>query len=282
MRETGGRRIEMIGTPIDHVRTPDLLNRLFEREGQALRVVKKRLGPVALGRHVEALRRSGDVAGLVVTTPLKSGICAHLDRRTPLVRLLGAANCIRFDGDSWIGANFDGHGFEAAVRAAGLELAGRRFLLAGSGGAGTAIAARIVGAGAAALTIIDSDSGKVTDFLQALRRLARGCVLGDAVAGKARYDILVNATPLGMNRGDPSPFAPGIVRDAGAVVDIVIAEQPSPLRRDAERFGRTFVEGTAMVRGQVELFRRFLTTSATSEAALSRAAAKASGRGAPG
>ena len=87
---------------------------------------------------------------------------------------------------------------------------------------------------------------------------------------------MANATPLGVRRDDPSPLAPEIVRQNEAAIDIVIAGSPSRLRRNAKRFGKTFIEGTAMVRGQVELIRRFLATDAASEAAVARAAARAS------
>ena len=271
MGTAGGLRIEMIGTPIAHVRTPDLLNGLFRRDGQALRVVKKRLGPAGLGDHLRALRKDRGVIGLVVTTPLKTAICDHLDRRTKLVALVGSANCIRFDKEGWIGANFDGMGFESALAGAGVALAGKHVRLAGCGGAGKAIAAQIVAAGAASLAIEDGEPGKAADFVGRLRRVARGCELNADAATNRDYQILVNATTLGMQAGDPSPFRPESVARGETVVDIVIGESPSRLQRDARRLGKTFVGGTAMVQGQVALFRRFLTTAASSETAAARA-----------
>jgi shikimate dehydrogenase len=279
MRRSGGLRIEMIGTPIAHVRTPDLLNALFQRDGQETRVVKKRLGPRALASHVLALRQDRGVIGLVVTTPLKTAICDHLDRRTKLVELVGTANCVRFDEGAWIGANFDGLGFEAALTEAGVNLAGKRVLLAGCGGAGKAIAARIVGAKAAALAIEDGEAGKAADFLPRLRRIARGCEVSAGPTEGQDHEILVNATTLGMRRGDPSPFRRETVARSQAVVDIVIAESQSRLQRDARRLGKLFIGGTAMVRGQADLLRRFLTTGASSEAAAARAAGRAVRRG---
>lgn len=271
MGTAGGLRIEMIGTPIAHVRTPHLLNGLFQRDGEVLRVVKKRLGLAGLGNHVRGLRKDRGVIGLVVTTPLKTAICDHLDRRTTLVALVGSANCIRFDKAGWIGANFDGMGFESALAGAGVALAGKHVRLAGCGGAGKAIAARIVAAGAASLAIEDGEPGKAADFLRRLRRVARGCALSDGATTNRDYQILVNATTLGMQAGDPSPFRPEIVARGETVVDIVIGESPSRLQRDARKLGKTFVGGPAMVQGQVALFRRFLTTAASSESAVARA-----------
>lgn len=122
----------------------------------------------------------------------------------------------------------------------------------------------------------------VTTFLPSPRRIGRGSALSAAIAAGPRCDILANMTSLGMRRDDPSPFAPMVVWQGEAVIDIVIANSSSRLRRDAKRFGKTFIEGTAMVRGQVGLFRRFLMSAAASEAAVARAAARPSRCGEPG
>jgi shikimate 5-dehydrogenase len=87
---------------------------------------------------------------------------------------------------------------------------------------------------------------------------------------------MASATPIGVRQDDPSPFAPEIVRRNEAVIDIVIAGSPSRLRRDTKRFGKTFIEGAAMVRGQAECFRRFPTTPAASGAAVARIASRPS------
>ncbi|MGH6883563.1 MAG: shikimate dehydrogenase family protein, partial [Hypericibacter sp.] len=201
----------------------------------------------------------------------KTAICDHLDRRTKLVALVGTANCVRFDEGAWIGANFDGLGFAAALTEAGGSLAGKHVLLAGCGGAGKAIAARVVGAQAAALAIEDNEAGKAAGFLRRLRRIAKGCELSACADEGQGYQILVNATTLGMRQGDASPFAPETVARSETVVDIVIADSPSCLQRDVRKLRKRFIGGTAMVQGQVELFRRFLTTAAASETAVARA-----------
>ncbi len=137
------KRIEMIGSPLAHVRTPALLNARLAGDGLALRVMPREIEAADLVRYVAATRREDAVAGLVVTTPLKEAICGHLDRRTALVELIGSCNCVRVDGGSWIGANFDGFGFARALAEAGVTLAGKRVLLMGCGGAGKAIAERV-------------------------------------------------------------------------------------------------------------------------------------------
>src|SRR5215470_8729466 len=192
------QRLEMIGSPLAHVRTPALLNAMLIAQGDERRMLLKEVDRARLPAYVEALRRAGDVRGLVVTTPLKEAICAVLDRRTPLVELIGACNCVRIDRDGWRGANFDGIGFAQAVRKAGLGLRGMRILLKGCGGAGKAIAARIVVEGARALVIDDPETARTGAFIARLRPQAGGCEISAGSGDDGLFDLLVNASPLGM------------------------------------------------------------------------------------
>jgi shikimate dehydrogenase len=258
------KRIEMIGRPLGHVRTPGLLNERLAAQGLALRVVCREVAPEGLAAYVNEARREVDLVGLVVTTPLKEAICRLLDRRTALVELIGCCNCIRIDSGSWIGANFDGFGFAHAVAEAGLALARKRVLLLGCGGAGKAIAERIVSEGAAALVIDDPAPGKAFDFAA---RLASPILTVRGAGNAEPFDLVVNASTLGMREDDPSPAAPETIARCGAVVDIVISARESRLRRIAREYGKPFVEGASMVRGQIDLFRTFLLSQASSETA---------------
>ena len=258
----------MIGSPLAHVLTPALLNARLAADGLGLRVTPREIGVSDLAAYVAAARGAEEVRGLVVTTPLKEAVCGHLDRKTALVELIGSCNCIRADGGSWIGANFDGFGFARALADAGVVLKGKRVLLMGCGGAGKAIAERVAGEGAAALLIADPMAGRAAAFAYRL---------GSKIAAAAEIpsgdiDIVVNASPLGMQPDDPSPVSPEVVGRCSIVVDIVVAAD-SRLRRIARERGKRVIEGEAMVRSQVDLFRSFMLSGATSEAAAMRHAA---------
>lgn len=263
----------MIGRPLGHVRTPNLLNVQLAAKELELRVVCREVALDGLAAYVAEARRETDLVGLVVTTPLKEMICNHLDRGTALVDLIGCCNCIRIGGDGWIGANFDGLGFSRALTEAGVKLAGKRVLLLGCGGAGKAIAERVVNEGAARLVIDDPAAGKAAAFAT---RLASPIVSAGDAGGKDFFDLIVNASTLGMQADDPSPATPAIVARCGAVVDIVISAQESALRRLARQHGKPLIEGAAMVQGQIELFQSFLLSDAPSESAALQAAARSS------
>jgi shikimate dehydrogenase len=262
------KRIEMIGSPLAHVLTPALLNARLAADGIGLSVTPREIGASHLAGYIAAARGNDAVMGLVVTTPLKEAICGHLDRKTELVELIGSCNCIRADGGSWIGANFDGYGFVRALADAGVRLNDKRVLLVGCGGAGKAIAERVAGEGAAALFISDPMEGRAAAFADRLG----GRVLAAEAFPAGAIDIIVNASPLGMKPDDPSPVPPEIVARCSVVVDIVVAAD-SRLRRLARERGKLVVEGEAMVRSQIDLFRSFMLSAATSEAAAMRLAA---------
>ncbi|HXQ40734.1 MAG TPA: hypothetical protein VN821_05680 [Candidatus Udaeobacter sp.] len=262
------KRIDMIGSPLAHVLTPALLNARLAGNDLGLSVTPREIGTSDLAAYVAAVRGKDAVMGLVVTTPLKEAICGHLDRKTALVELIGSCNCIRADDRSWIGANFDGFGFARALADAGVPLKGKRVLLMGCGGAGKAIAERVAGEGAAALFISDPMAGRAAAFAHRLG--SKTVAAGDFPSGG--IDIVVNASPLGMKPDDPSPVPAEIVAGCSVVVDIVVAAD-SRLRRFARERGKRVVEGEAMVRSQIDLFRSFILSGATSEPAAMRHAA---------
>ena len=259
------RRVDMIGRPLHHARSPGILNPMFRARGEDVTVVTRELGLEDLPAYVAAMRRDPEAIGLLVTFPLKQAITAHLAEQTRLVAFLGAANSVRFDHGVWIGANFDGHGFLAALAGlGGANLAGKRILLAGCGGAGSAIAASLTEAAPVALSIQDIDRERAAEFAVRLARFAPASTIEAVDRPLGDYDIVINASTAGMNPGDPSPIPEATVAGSGIVADIVTVEDTA-LKEMARALGKPVLAGGAMVTGQVELLRRFLTGQGRSE-----------------
>jgi shikimate 5-dehydrogenase len=260
------KRIEMIGSPIDHVLSPGIMNPMFEAAGEPYRVVAREVRPADLDVYAAESRGDDAIIGLIVTTPLKQAIRAHLDRETALVGFIGASNCVRCDGTDWIGANFDGHGFLAGLADIGRPVDGARILLLGCGGAGGAIAASLVQSGEVDLALCDIDRPKVDACAARLRAFAPRSTIRVVDEPVGPFDIVINASPAGMAAGDSSPLPEETIVKAGVIADIIAVD--TPLKRRARALGKPLVEGEAMTRGQVALFRRFYLTNATTEAAV--------------
>jgi shikimate dehydrogenase len=264
------KRIEFIGAPLSHAQTPGILNPFLEAAKEDLRVVCRETGERDLTAYLAAARQDLDIVGLVVTTPLKRAICAHLDQATQLAHLTGSSNCVRFDEGATIGANFDGFGLALAMIEAGLSPAAKTILLCGCGGTGAAIAASLVMFSGMKLSIYDPERAKTSDFIRRLRAFAPAAVVSAVEELSGAFDIVISASPVGMNAGDPIAIPAAVVERAGAVVDIVAAPT-TRLRELALARRKSVVAGHAMVRAQAQLLRRFICSRAESEADTIRA-----------
>ncbi|HEY3653091.1 MAG TPA: shikimate dehydrogenase, partial [Streptosporangiaceae bacterium] len=139
---TGATRVYLhLAHPSAHARTPRVMNAEFTRRGVDAVAVSADVTPGDLGGFTRGLHGWRNLAGLSVTMPHKEALAAHVDELTGAAALVGAVNVVRRERDGrLVGANTDGVGFVIGLREAGYELAGRRVLLAGAGGAGRAVA----------------------------------------------------------------------------------------------------------------------------------------------
>jgi len=257
---TGRSRLyAIIGDPIEQVKSPEILNPIMAAAGGAGILVPVRLAPERLAEGVRGLQAIGNLDGIIVTVPHKMRMLDLVDEVLVTGRRVGAINAARRDPDGrWVGDNFDGKGFVAGLRRHGHDPEGKRTLLVGAGGAGSAVGFGLAEAGAAPLTVYDVDRAKA-------ERLARGIAAAFPRAGAtvgpadaAGCALVVNATPLGMAPDDPLPidpagFAPGMV-----VADVVILAHDTKLLAAARGRGCAVVGGRAMTEGQAQELARFL------------------------
>ena len=251
----------LIADPVAAARSPILANASLARRGReseyvllALQVADGDLAPVVAG-----LRRIATFAGAIVSMPHKETVVPLLDELSPEARLVGAVNVVRREeGGRLVGTTLDGEGFVAGLRAAGHEVAGRRVLLCGAGGAGAAIAFALVKHGCTALAI-ENRTRLRAEMLAA--RLADGFPYADVRVGVRpgdRWDVAVNATPLGMQDGDPLPMSDAMLDAAELVADCVVTRDATPLLEAARARGRAVQPGRAMLEAQMELLLAFM------------------------
>lgn len=259
---TGATRIAaVIGDPVRHSLSPVLHNAAFAALGLDWIYVAL---PVARGdgaAAVGAMRTLG-IAGLSVTMPHKADILAAVDDVSPTVQLLGAANTIVWGPDSSLCAHStDGEGFIDALRAAGVDVAGKRCMVVGAGGAGRAVVLALATAGAASIVVVNRDEA----------RAAAAVALGGAAAlhGSADRagdcDLVINATPLGMGGEGQLPIDPERLGPGQVVNDLVYHPLVTPLLAAAAARGATAVGGLGMLLHQAG---RQLTLWTGSEAPL--------------
>ncbi|MBW8481269.1 shikimate dehydrogenase [Actinomadura sp. PM05-2] len=249
------RLLAVLGDPVEQVRAPALVNPLLERLGRDAVLVPVHVRPPDLAAVVGGLQRIGNLDGLLVTVPHKIEVCRFAAELGPAAALTGSANALRRGpGGRWHADNFDGVGFVRGLRARGHEPRGRRVALVGAGGAGAALAAALLEAGAAHLAVCDTDAGRLDALLGRLAARWPGRVTGSAAPRVADAGIAVNATPLGLRPADPLPFDPALLPPGGVVADIVMKPAETPLLRAAAALGRAVHPGLHTLEHQLECY----------------------------
>ena len=263
IRVTGATRLYAImGDPITQVRSPEVFSARFADAGINAVVVPWHVPGERFDAIVPALLSLGNLDGVLVTVPFKARMAAFASRLGKTAECIGAVNALRREADdSWTGDMFDGIGFVGGAERKGERLRGRRGALFGAGGAGSAIACALAGAGVAAIDVIDVDRSKAEMLVQRLTSAFPECAVAVASSMRDDVDLVVNASPIGMRPGDglPGDIPP---LDAGTLIgDVVIADAPTPIIRHAMRCGCRWIDGRDMHGGQVDAIMAFLSAS---------------------
>ncbi|MFH7598916.1 shikimate dehydrogenase [Streptomyces racemochromogenes] len=256
---TGATRLyAVLGDPVAQVRAPALMNPVFAELGIDAVLVPVHARPEHLERVVRGLQRVENLDGMFVTVPHKTAVCRLADRRGPTAEVVGSANVLRREPDgSWLAENFDGSGFVSGLVGAGHDPRGRRVTLVGTGGAGSAVGAALLAAGAARLSLYDADTAKRDALAARLDAHWPGRVRALPGPHPADADIAVNATPLGMRPDDPLPFPLEALPAGALVADVVMKPHETRLLREAAAQGHPVHHGIHMLEGQLNSYRAF-------------------------
>ena len=190
--------------------------------------------------------------------PHKVTTTGLVDEVTTTAKVAGAANAIllRPDG-SLLGDMFDGAGFARGVARKGQTIAGARALVVGGGGVGSAIAASLAAAGLSAIGLFDATASSAEALGSQLREHYPALEVLTGSKDPHGYDIVVNATPLGMKEGDPLPIDVDRIAPTTFVGEVVMKEEFTPLLRKAKEKGCRVQVGTDMLFEQIPAYLEF-------------------------
>jgi len=259
IRITGATRLyAIVGDPIAQVRSPEVFTEQFAAAGVDAVLVPAHVPAERFDRIMPALMELGNLDGLLVTVPFKARMLRFAQRLGPTAKCIGAVNALRRELDgSWMGDMFDGTGFVRGAERKGQRLRGRRVALYGAGGAGSAIACALAGAGVQSIAIIDPQSGRAGALAEKLRAPFPACAMAAATERPADVDMVVNASPVGMKSDDGLPGDVGVLSADTLVGDVVVLATPTPMIRHATRYGCSWISGRDMHAGQVEALTGF-------------------------
>jgi shikimate dehydrogenase len=242
----------IVGDPIEQVRSPEMITAELVSRGVDAVLVPVHVLPHDFDACLPQLLRVRNLDGLVFTIPYKVRACALADELLAQARVVGAVNVLgRGSDDRWRGEIFDGLGCVEAFRRRGMTFAGKRVMLIGAGGAGSAIAVAVGFDRPASLRIHDVDGGRASALAAKVAAANPGV---DVVAGAPvteGVDFLLNASPVGMLDDARLPIAVTALPSGLIVFDAIVKPERTPLLALAERCGCTTVTGREMMRGQI-------------------------------
>ncbi|MFC4241759.1 shikimate dehydrogenase family protein [Gryllotalpicola reticulitermitis] len=244
----------IIGDPIKYVETPARLTRTFEGRGHDGICVPLQVPEHALSTTMAALTAVGNVDGILVTMPHKRAAIEYCDTVSSRAETLGVVSVMRRrPHGGWHGDMLDGVSFVAAQQRNGARIEGARALLLGAGGAGSAIAMALLGAGVSRLVIHDADESRAEALLSVLSD-DRATVGTPDPSG---CDLVLNATPMGMNADDPIPVVPTLLTPAQFVGDVIAGHGVTRLISAAQDAGCATASGGDMVEAGLDLMADF-------------------------
>ena len=185
---------------------------------------------------IEALLRNGDFDGLNVTIPYKKEVLKYLDHVDPLASRLGSVNTVVKRNGILTGYNSDYFGFRALVTQPKLDLAGKKVLVLGSGGASVTVQAVLEDLGAGPTVISRTGENNYQNLH----------LHEDAAA-------IVNTTPLGMypHNGE-APLDVGRIQQREGVLDLIYNPARTQLLLDCEKYGIPAWNGLWMLVAQAK------------------------------
>lgn len=252
------RVIAHLGVPTESFKAPMIYNPYFEACGIDAVVVPMGCRPEHYPAFLRLFFELTNAQGALVTMPHKTATVDLVDEATTAARIAGACNAVRRASDGrLVGDMFDGEGFVRGIRRKGMSPEGRRAMIVGGGGVGSAIAASLAGAGVGALAISDADPARAAALCRRLSENYPALSIVPGTTDPTGFDIAVNATPLGMNDEDPLPFDASRLAASTFVGEVVMKNEMTPLLRAAAARGCRYQVGLDMLFEQIPAYLEF-------------------------
>ncbi|OGS27468.1 MAG: shikimate dehydrogenase [Elusimicrobia bacterium RIFOXYB2_FULL_48_7] len=239
--------VGIFGYPVKHTLSPAMHNAAFEALELNYLYLPFEVSPENLGAAMKSLHLFG-LRGVNITVPHKEAAVKFVDRIDPIASKIGAINTVVAHNGKLSGYNTDGPGFIRSLEGR-FDVAGKKVLLAGAGGAGKAIGITLGHSGINKIFVYDTDINRSGRLFQCVKPACRAQLVRSASElGRImpEIDLLVNATPVGMHKGDCSPVAPELISRKLFVYDIVYNRE-TILIKEARKKGCKFLSGLDML-----------------------------------
>jgi len=250
--------IAHLGCPTESFKAPMIYNPYFESIDVDAVVIPMGVKAQDYAQFLPVLFRLSNVRGALVTMPHKVTTVSLVNEVSTVAKIAGACNVIRLEPDgTLLGDMFDGEGFVRGMLRKGRAVSGRRALVVGSGGVGSAIAASLAAAGIAAIGLNDISRAATQALAGRLRAHYPKLEIEKEAKDPTGYDIVVNATPMGMKQSDPLPMDVERLSPSSFVGEVVMKEEITPFLRAAQARGCDIQIGIDMLFEQIPAYLEF-------------------------
>jgi shikimate dehydrogenase len=254
-------RLGIFGDPVAHSLSPQIHNAALEASKIDMQYGRFQISPDELGEALKLIRAL-DFVGANLTVPHKIAACAFVDEIEENAKRVGAINVIKMEKAKLRGYDTDGRGFARAIRQEfAVDLRDLRVMILGTGGAARGIAMQCAKENCERLVIANRTFEKGQQLAEELRDYFAGPrVLGPVARLQAipweessirfqiaHLDLIVNATPLGLNRSDPSPIPTRLLAPHLMIYDTVYRDSRTAFVSAAVEAGARAVNGLAML-----------------------------------
>lgn len=250
--------IAHLGYPTHTFKAPLIYNPYFEASGIDAAVVPMGCRPEDYPEFLKLVFRLSNIHGALITMPHKITTVGLLDEVSKNVEVAGACNAVRITQEGrLIGDMFDGEGFVRGVLRHGRQILGKRAIITGAGGVGSAIAASLAHAGVAEICIFDTHAAMMRELAERLCHHYPELKVLTGSNDPTGFDIVVNATPLGMKDGDPLPFEVERISPDAFVGEVVLKQEITPFLAAVRARGCDFQVGVDMLFEQIPAYLEF-------------------------
>ncbi|HOB01406.1 MAG TPA: ThiF family adenylyltransferase [Casimicrobium huifangae] len=247
--------IAHIGYPTHSFKAPMIYNPYFDSIGVNACVVPMGCKPDDFPAFLRAVFSLTNIRGALITMPHKVAVVDLVDRVTPTVSVAGSCNAVRIGADGRLeGDMFDGEGFVRGVKRKGITVAGASVLVVGSGGVGSAIAASFAAAGVSRIALFDVNTVSMEALAARLRQHYPALDVQTGSNDPAGFDIALNATPMGMNPGDPLPMDVSRIASTTFVGEVVMRAETTAFLAAVQARGCRVQVGTDMLFEQIPAY----------------------------
>ena len=246
-----GKSFAVIGDPIDHSLSPNIHSAAFRDLNLDASYIAYRIPKGELEDGIEGLKKI-KIDGFNVTIPHKVEMMKYLDKTDETCSLIGAVNTVTNKDGILKGYNTDMDGFLDPFKKKKLDIVNKKVLLLGAGGAARAIVAGFAKEKAKSITIANrtlENAEKMAEFSKKMGLIADAKKIEDVKNSAKDYDIIVNATSVGL-KNEPSIISLEGINEKTIVYDIVYMPINTDFIKKAKEKNAIIIFGYEMLLGQ--------------------------------